>query len=1113
MAGPPTPLLRHIRRLVDAPPADAAADAALLERFVRERNDSAFAALVARHGPMVLRLLGDVQDAEDVFQATFLVLARKAAAVRRPERLAGWLYGVAYRLALKARTARARQRARETRAVGTAAGRLPGDPLDELTAREVLLILEEEVQRLPEVYRLPVLLCCLEGHTQDEAARLLGWTVGSLQGRLERGRARLQKRLVRRGVSLAVALAAADLARGRAAAGVPAGLAETTVRAGLQFVRGGDAAAAASAEVTALARGGLRSLSSGPTRLGIVLVLAAGMVVAGAGLAARQVPAAGQDEAPQAAAPRPPEQADGERRHGARRTDRYGDPLPAGAITRLGTERLHGGSATGTVAFSPDGKALVSACFRRGLCVWDPATGKVLREIERVENSRALAVSPDGRLLAGARVADAIDLWDLRTGRRVQELPADLPGTMAVAFSPDGRLLARAGWGVIDLYDLAGGAKVRRLRGNDDVVWTVAFSPDGRTLASCSLDTTVRLWDPATGQEKARLSRHKNPVHGLAFFPDGKMLASAAGGEAVRLWDVASGRELRTLEPPEVSGEGLAVAPDGRLLATGHRDGQVRLWDPATGRELRRRRAHAFTVSALTFSPDGKTLVSGSRSDSSIRLWDPATGQERLPFGGPRATIWPLRFTADGKSVVFNSLDATVRRWDWAADRETTLATWPDNRLEWSASAESPDGRVRAYFADPGVYLWDGPAAREPRLLGKVPGGVIVRLAFSPDGALLAAGGQEGEIYLWEVATGRERLRLKAGHAIGALTFAPDGKALASGARPFLGNGGLPPGPTVRLWDVRTGQERFALPAAEAVDGLVFSPDGKRLLTTVSFHDRRPHLWDLVGRKELPLPAATAGCQVFAFSPDSRLLGLGSHGPDNRIGVVEVLTGREVLAFRGHHGGIDGLAFSRDDRLLVSTGGDATALLWDLTGHAPDGQAPSLRLSPRDLERCWADLANADAATAFRAGQALALAPPGQVVPLLHDRLRPEVTADAKQVAAWIRDLDSPEFTVREKAQRQLERIAGHAEPALLTALADRPSAEVRRRVEKLLGRLEPSGSGEQARRLRAIAVLEHFGTPGAVAELEHQAEAGAGSMVRREANAALGRLRPRATP
>ncbi|HJT79171.1 MAG TPA: WD40 repeat domain-containing protein, partial [Gemmataceae bacterium] len=784
---------------------------------------------------------------------------------------------------------------------------------------------------------------------------------------------------------------------------------------------------------------------------------------------------------------------------------------------------------TTAVAFSPDGKVLVSATAWRGLCLWDPATGKLIRELERSGGFDALAVSANGRLQAGATVTDRLGIWELNTGRLIKELPGgNGEGTQAVAFSPDGKLLACGLLnGIIDLYDLASGEKVRQLRGHKNIVWAVVFSPDGKTLASGGQDMTARLWDPATGQELARLNGHKAQVRRVAFFPDGKTLATGGEGDAVRLWDVASGKELRTLEGPDRQGEALAIAPDGRLLATGHQSGQVRLWDPATGKELRHWRAHAY-VSALAFSPDGKTLVSGSRGESSLRLWDPATGRERLPFEGPRLQMAPRRFTAGGKAVILESfLEGLEYRWDWASGRETTRTTWPENHLPWSAGAETLDGRLRAYYVDPsqygdpskgrgGIYVWDGPAAKEPRLLAKLTERYSLEsLAFSPDGAMLAAGGQQGEIQVWDVASGRELRRIKAGYAIGHLAFAPDGKTLASGARPFLTNGAMPPGPTIHLWDVRTGRERFALPATEAVDYFLFSPDGNLLVTTVSFHDHRTHLWDLAGRKELPLSATTTGTgwEVPAFSPDSRLLALGSHTRGNRIGVVEVLTGQEVLAFHGHHSGIDGLVFSRDGRLLASTGGEATALLWDLTGHAPDGQVPSLKLSHRELERAWADLADTDAAKAFRAGQALALAPPGRVVPLLRDRLRPEVTADAKEIAALIRDLDSSEFVAREKAQRRLERLGGQAESALIMALAARPSAEARRRIEGLLGRLEPAGSGEQVRRLRALAVLEHLGTPGAVAELEHQAEAGPGSVVRREASAARERLRPRSTP
>jgi RNA polymerase sigma factor (sigma-70 family) len=253
----PERLLRYLRRLT--PAAHPASDAALLERFVRCRDEDAFAALLSRHGPMVLgacrRVLGDAHAAEDVAQATFLVLARRAAAVRPPERLAAWLYGVARHLALKCRRADARRRGREAKAVRAASA----DPLAEVSARELLLILDAEVGRLPEVYRLPVLLCGLEGLSQEEAARRLGWSPGSVKGRLERGRARLHARLARRGLVPSAVLAAAEVARA-GAAGVPARWLGPTARAAALVAAGRPATDIVSAEVIALAEGVLKAM-------------------------------------------------------------------------------------------------------------------------------------------------------------------------------------------------------------------------------------------------------------------------------------------------------------------------------------------------------------------------------------------------------------------------------------------------------------------------------------------------------------------------------------------------------------------------------------------------------------------------------------------------------------------------------------------------------------------------------------------------------------------------------------------------------------------------------------------------------------------------------------
>jgi RNA polymerase sigma factor (sigma-70 family) len=282
VADRPERLLRYLRRL--APPSQPASDARLLEQFVRCRDEDAFAALLARHGPMVLgacrRVLGDAHAAEDAAQATFLVLARRATAVRPPERLAAWLYGVARQVALKALRADARRRRRE--ALGLRPLPHTSDPLAEVSARELLLILDAEVGRLPEVYRLPVLLCGLEGLSQEEAARRLGWTPGSLKGRLERGRARLHARLARRGLVLSAALAAAEVSRA-GAAGASGRWCAPTAKAAALVAAGRPVAGVVSAEVITLWEGVLKAMLRARWIFTAAL-LALGLVGAGTGL-------------------------------------------------------------------------------------------------------------------------------------------------------------------------------------------------------------------------------------------------------------------------------------------------------------------------------------------------------------------------------------------------------------------------------------------------------------------------------------------------------------------------------------------------------------------------------------------------------------------------------------------------------------------------------------------------------------------------------------------------------------------------------------------------------------------------------------------------------------
>jgi RNA polymerase sigma factor (sigma-70 family) len=268
-------LVRYLRQLVDPQSARELSDALLLDRFASERDDGAFAVLVERHGRLVWEvcrhILHDDHDAEDAFQVTFLVLARKAGSIRKKQSIASWLYGVAYRVAQKARVAAARRRSHEAQAPPVGAAR----PASEMAWRELQGILDDELTRLPEKYKSPFILCCLEGKSKKEAADELGWKEGTVSSRLAHARKLLQLRLSRRGVTLSALLCGTALAQNTALATTPPLLAASTVKAALSFVSGSSAQAG---QTTVLAEEVLRAMAVTRLKLGVVFLV---LLVAG----------------------------------------------------------------------------------------------------------------------------------------------------------------------------------------------------------------------------------------------------------------------------------------------------------------------------------------------------------------------------------------------------------------------------------------------------------------------------------------------------------------------------------------------------------------------------------------------------------------------------------------------------------------------------------------------------------------------------------------------------------------------------------------------------------------------------------------------------------------
>jgi hypothetical protein len=323
------------------------------------------------------------------------------------------------------------------------------------------------------------------------------------------------------------------------------------------------------------------------------------------------------------------------------------------------------------------------------------------------------------------------------------------------------------------------------------------------------------------------------------------------------------------------------------------------------------------------------------------------------------------------------------------------------------------------------------------------------------------------------VATGK-RLRQLAGHQgdIASLAFSPDGRTLATGCY----------NATLHLWDVTTGKER-----------------GRRLIEDVTA--------DPVTGQPM---RARISLDALAFSADGKTLALGGQY-GRALHLWEVRTLRQRRQFHGHQGQISAVAFSPDGTMLASASTDATVLVWDLTGRRQRGPAGAARLAGGELDDLWADLGDDDAARAYRAMGSLARVP-AQALPLLEKHLRPVPPADAKLLASALRDLDAEAFAVRERAARDLEQMGEVAEAALRAVLAGQPSAEVRRRVQQLLEKLE---GPEVLRRDRALEVLEQFGTPEARRLLAALAKGAPEARLTQEAKAALARLakRPAATP
>jgi len=834
------------------------------------------------------------------------------------------------------------------------------------------------------------------------------------------------------------------------------------------------------------------------------------------------------------------------------RKDALGDPLPDGAVKRLGTTRLQHLRTVRQVAFTPDGKRLISIGDDFVSSVWDVATGKEVRRefwgdpklpLDAILANDRLAlmlfgradsgamrhitalISGDGHYLVLCRDEKA-RILDAETGKHVSETFFKVGKTLTLELAPDGKTLARFAMlqdfePELTIIDIASGKQLHKLRNSGRYYTGIRFSPDGKFLATRDSNNHVCLFDLANGKRIRLFEGHEGVITSIRFVPGEAKVASAAT-DGVWLWDHTSDDAVAKFPLEDISFCAAAFSPSGKVLATSGKQDAVFLWDVAGVTQTRAMAGHTGHVTTLAFSSDGKTIASGA-SDGTIRLWDASDGRDITPCKHlPR--VHPIGVVKPGVILAQAETGATLHHLSDTTGEIT--ATFPGpvapnpGQPFFAGMTISPNGKFLALLdvEHPVGRVYNVPENREAFRIEGHPSR-INRMAFSGDADLLATlCTQDRTMRIWNTQTGKvvHKLDLPFYHNEEAqlvirgriafaqpvnetlmheIAFSPDRRSVIWVAPDGVGH----------QWELASGKLRNRVPlSSRQVAHLTYSPSG-RLIAAVT-NDDTLRVCDAVdGKLVHGFVSRDGDVRTIAFSPDSRLLAAGCG--NGKIVVYDMRAGKEKRSFVGHQTLVQKLWFADEGKTLVSASLDGTMLFWDL--NAPLS-APEIVAAPNDarLDALWMRLGNTDATDAFDA-IAEFTRHPLMSVKYLQTKLEPTQNVAAERVKQLLTNLDNASYAVRDKASEDLTRIADQIIPALQKAQSESMSSEKTRRLSEIFEKAsEQRSSPENLRLVRAVEALERIGTADAASYLQVLAGGAPGAILTTAARDAVERLR-----